>query len=475
MADDLALTLVRNGIEVLQPGETIRVAGRTLPPEGTYVVPLDQPAHRLARNLLDPHTPMDSAFVRLQRERRALRMPDQIYDVTAWSLPLLWDVERIEADGVPAGSLRPVTATAAEPASRTAPEGAVGWLIPWGRGGAAAVAALLGEGALVRAAGGDFTLAGRRHPIGTTFVRRADNPDLDLRSLVARAAAQTGAAVLPLDSTFSEAGVSAGSRANRALRLPRVVLAWDEPTSTYSAGWARYVLEQRYGIPVSAIRTSRLGGISLTDYDVIVLPHGGGYSDALGAGGLDRLRAWIADGGTLVTMGESSRWAAREGILATSTELRGGAPEFGPGAGGDEAGPGPRPQPIDLLEAIGPPRESPEPVPGAVLNVDLRTDHWLASGTDGRVGVVVEGSRVFSPITLDRGANVGTYAVGDDLVAGGIVWDASRPQLQNKAYLVHQPVGRGQVVAFAEDPNYRAYAEASQLLFVNAVLLGPGR
>ena len=38
-----------------------------------------------------------------------------------------------------------------------------------------------------------------------------------------------------------------------------------------------------------------------------------------------------------------------------------------------------------------------------------------------------------------------------------------------------QPVGRGQVVAFAEDPNYRAYSEATQLLFMNAVLLGQGR
>ena len=47
--------------------------------------------------------------------------------------------------------------------------------------------------------------------------------------------------------------------------------------------------------------------------------------------------------------------------------------------------------------------------------------------------------------------------------------------LARKAYLIHQPMGRGHLVAFAEDPNYRAYAEASQLLFINAVLLGPGR
>jgi hypothetical protein len=43
----------------------------------------------------------------------------------------------------------------------------------------------------------------------------------------------------------------------------------------------------------------------------------------------------------------------------------------------------------------------------------------------------------------------------------------------NKAFLVHQPVGRGHLIAFAEEPNYRAYTEATALLFMNAVLMGP--
>ena len=42
-----------------------------------------------------------------------------------------------------------------------------------------------------------------------------------------------------------------------------------------------------------------------------------------------------------------------------------------------------------------------------------------------------------------------------------------------KAFLMEQPTGRGHVIAFAEDPNFRAYAEATELLFLNAVLLGP--
>jgi len=33
-------------------------------------------------------------------------------------------------------------------------------------------------------------------------------------------------------------------------------------------------------------------------------------------------------------------------------------------------------------------------------------------------------------------------------------------------------MGQGHIIAFAEDPNYRAYAEATEFLFINAVLLG---
>jgi hypothetical protein len=82
---------------------------------------------------------------------------------------------------------------------------------------------------------------------------------------------------------------------------------------------------------------------------------------------------------------------------------------------------------------------------------------------------------VFSPITLDDGTNVGRYGELDDLVLSGIVWEEAQPQLASKAFLIHEPRGSGQIIAFAEDPNYRAYSEATQLLFMNAVLLGPGR
>ena len=86
---------------------------------------------------------------------------------------------------------------------------------------------------------------------------------------------------------------------------------------------------------------------------------------------------------------------------------------------------------------------------------------------------MVEGARIFTPLKLDKGRNVGIYGKGDALVASGLVWRDARTQYASKAYLMHQPLGQGHVIAFAEDPNYRAFTEATTLLFMNAVLLGP--
>ena len=129
-------------------------------------------------------------------------------------------------------------------------------------------------------------------------------------------------------------------------------------------------------------------------------------------------------------------------------------------------------KPFDYLQAIQPARELPENTPGALLRITLHPEHWLGAGTDGEVQAHVESSRIFTPIKLDRGTNVATYATRERLLASGLVWPEAVAQLVQKAYLIHQPYGRGHLIAFAEDPNYRAYAEGTMLLFLNAMLLG---
>ncbi|HSG06922.1 MAG TPA: M14 family zinc carboxypeptidase [Longimicrobiales bacterium] len=476
MTARLAQLLVHNGVEVFEASGPARVGTRTLEAAGTYIVPLTQPASRMARMLLDPHVPMDTAFIQRQIELRARRERDEIYDVTAWSQSLLWDVEVLSADR-PTGARGEKLGFRAFPEesdfsseAEALPPATVAYLMPWGIDAAQAAAVALREGVRIRSAGGDFTLGGRHYGVGTAIIRVAENgPDLARRLGVI--AAGTGAEIVPVDDSYVREGTSLGSGSTRALREPRVMLVYDSPGSSLSVGWARYVLERRYGQRTSAVRASSLGRAQLSEYDVIVFPSGN-YASAVNRGLVDRIQQWMRDGGTVVTLGESTRWATLDnvGLLATKAERRGGRAE-----GMDPPKQDTPDQPIDYLEAIAPPDEGPESVPGAILRGILDTDHWLAAGTDGEIGVFAESSRVFSPITLDEGVNVGRFAPLEDLTLSGTVWREAQPQLANKPFLIHQPVGRGQIIAFAEDPNYRAYTESTMLLFMNAVLLGPGR
>ena len=467
MARRLAFMLLENGIEVREADGPVTMEGRQLPQRGTFIVPMDQPAHRFVRNLLDPDVPMDEVFVQRQIDRRARRESDEIYDLTAWSQSLLWDVEVLVADDV-TGAAGALVAETSVLTNTALPEAGVGYLMPWGTNTASAVAEALRNGIRVRAAGAEFTLGGREYAVGTAIVRTAENgADLQLR--LGQIASAHGAEVFPIDDSYVEEGASLGSNSVRALHSPRVLLVYDSPGQTNSVGFARYVLEQRYAQPTVAVRASSLGRANLADYDVIVFPSGN-YSNAVNSGMVEELRNWMSNGGTMITMAASTAWAIRAELLSTTAERRGGR------AVGDDPPSNETPdQPIDYLDEILPEDEGPESVPGAILRTLLDTEHWLASGTDGEIGVLVQGNRVFTPMTLDNGINVGRYAELDDLVLSGIVWDEARPQLANKAFLMYESYGSGQIVAFAEDPNYRAYTEATELLFMNAVLLGPGR
>ncbi len=520
-ADRLARNLATQGIEVRRAEESLSIGGRTVA-AGAYLISNAQPSGRLIRNLLDLKTEQSAEFIARQEARRQRRQPDQIYDITAWSLPLVFDVEVVTSAAALATRTTPVAATYDPPATaRPLAAGKVGYLVPWGAAAAALAADAAKQGLRVESVGGAFTLGGRRYPIGTALVRTAGNP-ADLQARMAALAGTHGAEVVPIDSAYVEAGTSLGSPENGFIKPGRVLLAWDLPTSTLSAGWTRYVLERRFGQAVTTVRTASLGRVDFADYDVLVLPSGN-YAGQINDAVLTRVKDWLRLGGTLVTLADATRWAVGSGVglLDTNALLKDGRPDTpattGPApasASGSSAASGatappaapasptgavparpatptggatsrtppasatpatPALDPGDVAfdKAIQPERERPDAQPGALLRATVDTDHWLSAGSDGETQVVIEGSRVFAPIKLNAGRNVVYYGQKASLVASGLIWPEGQDLLVRKPYLMHQPFGQGHVIAFAEDPNYRAYTEATMLLFMNAVLLGP--
>ena len=157
--------------------EPIKLAARTIP-AGAYIVSNAQPTARMIRNLLDPKTEQSAEFIKKQEERRKMRLNDQIYDITAWNLPMLFDVETgDEPGGDHASRRRRCRRSTTRRCRRVRCAAAkVGYLMPWGSAAVALSADAMRQGIRIRSVGGAFTHNGRRYPIGTAFIRNAGEP-----------------------------------------------------------------------------------------------------------------------------------------------------------------------------------------------------------------------------------------------------------------------------------------------------------
>jgi hypothetical protein len=483
--DKLAALLVEQGIEVKRAKTPFRSGGNEYP-AGSYVVPLAQPAKRLVRTLLDTQVPMEEKFVKEQERRRAKRLPDEIYDVTAWSLPLLFNVEAVAGAETSAAEFEPASPARVIPSRLASSKAPVAYLAPWGTAAAGRfLTASLRAGLRLHSADKSFTQNGRKYPPGTLIFKPKENPP-SLAETLAKLAAASGAEVVATDSGWVEEGVSLGSNEVVSMRKPAIALAWDFPVSSLSAGWARFVLERQFGYPVTTIRTRQLANADLSRFQVLILPSGD-YEPAPGSAWAGKLKQWVSGGGTLIGIGGAVSWLAnpKVGLLAVSQENRPGAePEKktekpAEPARPEAAAPELRvagkllPTEEDYRKAIQAEKELPDAAAGVLVRAKTDPDHWLAAGAAESVCALIEGRSIFTPIKLDKGVNVAVFAGPEQLVASGYLWEETRKQLAYKPLVIAQPEGRGVVIAFTADPNFRAYLDGMNVLFLNAVFRGP--
>jgi hypothetical protein len=435
---------------------------------------------------------MEGAFVKEQERRRSKKLPDEIYDVTAWSLPLVFNVEAVQSRESSSGSFEPLKPGPLPAGTVVGDKAAVAYLAPWGTEAAGKLlAAALRDGLHLLSADKPFTHNSRKYPSGTLILRTRDNPsDLDAR--IRKMASVSGAEVISVGSSWVDEGISFGSDDAVPMRRPSIALAWDRPTSASSAGWTRFVLERQFGYPVTAIRTQQLLSANLSRFSVIILPDSAGsYASVLGGDAPRALREWVARGGTLVALDGAVSFLAdpKVGLLAISQENLAKSLEAGKKPEGTAEAPKPaaagsaQEQPRvagkllaseeDYRIAIQAEAELPDRAPGAIVRARTDSDHWLGAGAAPSVAAVVDGSAIFTPAKLDKGVNVALYLGPDQLFASGYLWEETRKQLAYKPLVVVQGEGRGFIIGFTADPNFRAYLDGMNVLFLNAIFRGP--
>ena len=155
---------------------------------------------------------------------------------------------------------------------------------------------------------------------------------------------------------------------------------------------------------------------------------------------------------TLITLDGATGWLAGERLGLSRLRLRRDS------ARADSAGGAPLPT----------------DVPGAILRAYGDTLSPLLAGVrSSDIPVLMFSDRIYTvPRDLRAGEAVIRYAPESRLRLAGYLWPEVPSRVANSPYLWTERVGRGRVIAFAGDPNFRDMWRGLLPIFANAVLLG---
>jgi hypothetical protein len=451
--------IMMTGIEVFEAEAEFQSDGISYP-AGTWVILMNQPFALYVKTMFEAQAAPDlSKFPKLwqgtvgPQEFPDVFVPHQ--DMDGWTLPYQMGVKVVAANTPLDASLRQLEEIT-PPAGGVSPGGGYAYLIsPKTNNSFTAINRILEQGGEVLRAKEEFTSGGKRRPAGTWIV---------LSRSIGRSAINALA-----DELFITVDVS-GSRPSvetHTIKKPRVALyrPW---RASMDEGWTRWLFEQ-FEFPFSNVFNADAKAGSLRDrFDVLVVSSMSTSTIMEGykvgtippkfTGGIDRtgmqnIRKFVEDGGTLVTLNSSCIFAMEKLGLPVSNTLKDVAPTSR------------REEPTAS--------KAPEFVcSGSILRMEFDTQHPVAYGMPTEGSGVFTRSPAFDIHSAFEGASpvaIAKYPKGQLLMSGYL---KGEKYLANKASAVEVPVGKGRVILLGFGVQHRAQPHQTFKLLFNSLYYG---
>lgn len=272
--------------------------------------------------------------------------------------------------------------------------------------------------------------------------------------LVQKAQQKFQVAIHSVSSGYSSKGIDLGSRYVSPITKPKAMMLIGDGVRSYEAGEVWHLLDTRVHMPITKIPMRNFNRANMDKYNTLVMVSGN-YN--LNKKQLDKVKDWISKGNTLITIGSASKWAIDKKLVKEKlTE----------GAKNDSTEVAERKPYVDAGENIG--KES---VGGAIFKVDLDLTHPLAFGYRDTQIPIYKNNSVWLAPSKNEYATVAKYTQNPH-IDGFITKKNTEEFLKPSASLVVSKVGRGRVVLFADNPNFRGSWYGTNRLFLNALFLG---
>lgn len=519
--------LEAQGIELYTNNKPITVAAATTQlgeqakdleiPTGSLIVPNRQPDAPLVAAILEFDADVKKSVLIEERQRTLRDGSSLMYDTTAWNFSMMYGLPSIT---VPQHLAKGLSPWESHSGTQSIDETALAWAVNGEDDRSVAFAArLMEQGINVRIIDKATVLSDQALPRGTVVVTAMDNPKRD--DVVALVSAE--AKTLDVDLVSVGSGYGAGDLPDwggahfRLLSRPQIAILSQQGFSSYDVGSSWWAIDTHLGIRHSQIDTAYLSRADLRRYNTIVIPNG--YRP-MSSAETSALRDWVKQGGTLIAHDNSAAQLARDngiGQVRSIGDALDNAQDY------DIALQRERLSTSDALDtaAVGAHRVSSAVdypwdqgakalsgdelkrreawqkrfMPsGAMVAGQVDTLHWMSFGTPETLPLLYENQPVL--MTKDRQQavvrvgvlqadsdedeaqtiNWSTVPAGNALTVrmSGLIWPEAAARIANSAYVTRERVGKGQVILFSGQPNFRGSTRGVGRIWLNALVYGAG-
>ena len=440
-----------------------------------------------------------------------------MYDTTAFNFSMVYGLEAIT---VPENINSNLISWKPSPISIEINKDAVMWAADGMDDNSVAFAARLMEMNIeTRIVDKEISLSGYDLSRGSVVVIGMDNPEItNLHEIVKNIASDLEISITSLDSGFGpEELPDWGGRHFRLLEKPQIAILSHEGFNSYDVGVSWWSIDHHLGIRHSQINTSIINYADLRRYNTIIVPSGW----ALDSNTKSLLNNWVQQGGTLIAHNYSVRSLTSDEMIGSVKQLKDTFDDS------DDYN-------FDLQREIYALDENINKVKtlsnkidlditypwesslddeaaivdlekrdkwqslfmpsGAMVSTRIDQEHWLTFGTinvlpvlygnypilmtsDNAEAAVRIGELIDDPSKeVSTTINWSTIPAGKDINVrmSGLVWPEASQRIANSAYLTREKVGKGQIILFSGEPNYRGSALGTNRLWLNAVVYAAG-
>ena len=434
--------LLLHNIEFYRLDADFTEGGNNFKKGAAVVIPTAQPQYLMIRSIFDKQTTgfKDSLF----------------YDASTWNLALSYGLNYGEIKGViPKGNR--VTASDLNTPPQYPSKSNYAYIMEWTDYYAPkALNMLHDKGILTKVATKPFTIKSKTYGYGTLIIpvkyqqRSADS----LLAVLNEISLKTGISFQNIETGYSENGPDLGASANFTPKKPQVLMVVGAGLNGSEAGEIWHLLDTRVGLSITKADIYSLPRMNLTRYNTIIMV--GGIYTPLDSVFAQRLKGWVANGNTLITLKGATEWAIKSKMLPNE-KLR-----------------EPRPDTAriktrinyDVINNL----EGSKQTGGAIFEADLDITHPIGYGySKPRIAIYRNGNTI-----LDRstGAANSVLIYTEKPLVSGYVHPQTLQRISSSAAINVAFEGIGRVILFTDNPNFRATWYGTNKLFLNALFFG---